>query len=174
MIKKHLLGGALALSLLIPIAASAQPLSTKNKPDAKVATTQKNPARAPYASQIKSERQTIKNNYNTNQTIRDAIKVKIAQVKTLIAQDKASKTLKSKKEAIKAQRAVIKADRAILKGINVNLLADRNIDKTDKTNKDYAALVNDLNNIGPLQTSKTPELQKLSSDLDTLISLLSN
>jgi len=171
MLKKHILS-ALALSMLIPIGVSAQTLTTKTEPAAKVATTQKNPARAPYASQIKAERQTIKNNYDTNQAIRDAIKVKIAQVKTLIAQDKANKTLKSKKEALAAQRAVIKADRAILEGINVNLKADRSTNKTDIENKDYAALVNDLNKIAPLQTSKTPVLQKLSSDLDTLISLL--
>jgi len=173
MMKKHILG-VLALSLLIPIGVSAQTLTTQTKPDAKVSTNQKNPAKAPYASQIKAERQTIKDNYNTNQVIRDSIKEKIAQVKTLIAQNKANKTLKSKKDALKAQRVVIKEDRAILKGINVNLIADRNINKTDVTNKDYAALVNDLNNIGPLQTSKTPILQKLSSDLDTLISILSN
>jgi len=171
MIKKHILG-ALALSMLIPIGVSAQTLTTKSA--ATVATTQKDSARAPYASQIKLERQTIKTNYQTNQTIRDAIKGKIVQVKTLIAQDKTNKTLKSKKVALKAQRAVIKADRATLKGINVNLVADRKIAKTDVTNKNYAALVNDLNNIAPLQTSKTPILQKLSSDLDTLISLLSN
>ena len=135
---------ALAISMLIPIGVSAQTLIAKTKPDAQVATTQKNPARAPYASQIKSERQTIKTNRDTNQAIRDAIKVKTAQVKTLIAQEKANKTLKSKKDALKAQRAVIKADRAILKGINVNLVAARNTDKTDIANKDYAALVNDL------------------------------
>lgn len=171
--KKHILG-ALALSMLIPIGVSAQTLTTKVNPDAQVATTQKNPARAPYASQIKSERQTIKNNHDTNQAIRDAIKEKLVQVKTLIAENKTNKTLKSKKEALVAQRVVIKEDRNVLKGINVNLIADRAINKTDRTNKDYAALVNDLKNIAPLQTSKTPVLQKLSSDLDTLISLLSN
>jgi len=171
MIKKHILG-ALALSMLIPIGVSAQTLTTKSATP--VATTQKDSAKTPYASQIKLERQTIKTNYETNQTIRDAIKGKIVQVKTLIAQDKTNKTLKAKKDALKAQRAVIKADRATLKGINVNLVADRKIAKTDVTNKNYAALANDLNNIAPLQTSKTPILQKLSSDLDTLISLLSN
>lgn len=173
MMKKHILG-ALALSMLIPIGVSAQTLTTKVNPDAQVATTQKNPARAPYASQIKSERQTIKNNHDTNQAIRDAIKEKLVQVKTLIAENKTNKTLKSKKEALVAQRVVKKEDRNVLKGINVNLIADRAINKTDRTNKDYAALVNDLKNIAPLQTSKTPVLQKLSSDLDTLISLLSN
>ena len=94
------------------------------------------------------------------------------QVKTLIAQDKANKTLKSKKDALKTQRAAIKADKTILKDINVNLIADRKIDKTDVTNKNYAALVNDLNNISPLQRSKTPILQNISSDLSSLISIL--
>ena len=175
MMKKHILG-ALALSMLIPLGVSAQTLTTKSdtKAATTTATTQKDPARAPYASQIKSERQTIKTNYETNQTIRDAIKGKLVQVKTLIAQDKTNKTLKAKKDVIKAQRAVIKADRTELKGINVNLVADRKIVKTDVTNKNYAALVSDLNNIAPLQTSKTPILQKLSSDVDTLISSLSN
>ena len=173
MLKKQILS-AIALSMLIPIGVGAQTLTTKTEPAAQVEATQKNPARAPYASQIKAERQIIKNNYNTNQAIRDAIKVKIAQVKTLIAEDKANKTLKGKKEAIAAQRIVIKADRAELEGINVNLKADRKINKTDIASKDYAALVNDLNKIAPLQTSKTPILQKLSSDLDTLISIFNN
>lgn len=173
MLKKHILG-ALALSMLIPIGVSAQTLTSKTKTDAQVVTTQKYSTRAPYASQIKSERQTIKNNYNTNKTIRDAIKGKLVQVKTLIAQDKTNKTLKSKKDALKSQRAVIKADRATLKGINVNLTAARKSAKTDATNKNYAALSSDLNKVTPLQTSKTPVLQKLSSDLDTLINLLSN
>ncbi|MCB2340241.1 hypothetical protein [Clostridium estertheticum] len=170
MIKKHILG-ALALSMLIPLGVSAQTLTTKS--DTKAATTQKYPARVPYASQIKLEKQTIKTNNKTNQTIKAAIKGKLVQVKTLIAQDKTNKTLKAKKDALKAERAVIKADKTALKGINVKLVADKKIAKTDVTNKNYAALVSDLNNIASLQTSETPILQKLSSDLDTLISSLS-
>ena len=171
MIKKQILG-VLVLSMLIPIGVGAQTLTTTTKPDAKVATTQKDPARAPYASQIKLERQTIKDNYNTNQTIRDAIKGKLVQVKTLIAQDKTNKTLKSKKDDLKRERTAIKSDRAILKAINVNLITDRKVAKTDVTNKNYAALVNDLKNISPLQRSKTPILRNISSDLDSLISIL--
>ena len=171
MIKKHILG-VLALTMLIPIGVGAQTLTTTTKPDAPVATTQKNPARAPYASQIKLDRQTIKDNYNKNQTIRDTIKGKMIQVKTLIAQDKTNKTLSSKKDALKSERAVIKSDRAILKAINVNLIADRKVSKTDVTNKNYAALVNDLKNISALQKSKTPILQNISSDLNSLISIL--
>ena len=171
MIKKHILG-VLVLSMLIPIGVSARTLTTTTKPDARVVTTHKNPARAPYASQLKLERQTIKDNYNTNQTIRDTIKGKLIQVKTLIAQDKTNKTLSSKKDALKSERVTLKSDRAILKSINVNLIADRKIDKTDVTNKNYAALVNDLKNISPLQRSKTPILRNISSNLDSLISTL--
>lgn len=172
MIKKHILCGALALSMLIPIGVSAQSLTTKNKPDAQVATTQKNLARSPYASQIKSEKQTIKNNYDKNKTIRDAIKGKKIQIKTLTAQDKTNKTLKSKKIALKSERAVIKSDRAILKGVNIDLISDKKIEKIDISNKNYAALVNDLKNISSLQKSKTPILQNISSDLNSLISIL--
>ena len=170
MIKKHILG-VLVLSMLIPIAVSAQTLTT-TKPDAQAVATQKNPARAPYASQLKLERQTIKDNYNTNQTIRDDIKGKLVQIKTLIAQDKTNKTLSPKKVALKNERVVIKSDKATLKAINVNLIADRKIDKTDVTNKNYAALVIDLGNISPLQRSKTPILQNINADLSTLISIL--
>ena len=161
MIKKHILCGALALSMLIPMAVSAQTL-----------TTQKNPARAPYASQIKLERQTIKNNYKTNKTIRDSIKGKRIQIKTLIAQDKTNKTLKSKEHALKSERAVIKSDRTILKAINKNLIADKKIEKADISNKHYAALVNDLKNISSLQKSKSPILQNVNHDLSTLINTL--
>lgn len=173
MLKKHIIS-ALALTMLIPIGVSAQTLTTKTQPTAKVATTQKNAAKAPYATQIKAERQIIKKNHETNQAIRDAIKAKISQVKTLVAEDKANKNLKSKKVALTAQRAVIKADRATLEGIRVNSKAARAINKTDIENKDYAALVNDLNKIAPLQTSKTPVLQKISADLDALISIFNN
>ena len=171
MLKKSILC-ALALTMLIPITASAQTITPKSNPTNQVVTAQKNSARSPYAKQIKLERQIIKNNYETNQTIRDAIKGKIIQVKTLTLQDKANKTLKFKKADIKAQRAIIKADRAKLKSIGVNLIADRNNDKTDITNKNYAALVKDLKNISPLQKSETPVLIKLSSDYSTLISIL--
>ena len=173
MLKKHIIG-VLALSILIPIGVSAQTLTSKTKIDSQVVATQKNSARAPYSSQIKSEKQIIKNNHNTNQTIRDSIKGKLVQIKTLIAQDKTNKTLKSKKDALKSQRAVIKADRATLKDINVKLTAARKTTKTDATNKNYAALASNLNKVSPLQTSMTPVLQKLSSDLDTIINLLRN
>ncbi|MBU3102165.1 MULTISPECIES: hypothetical protein [Clostridium] len=172
MIKKHILG-ALALSMLIPLSVGAQTLTTKSNTKATTTATQKDPARVPYASQIKLGKQTIKTNNKTNQTIKAAIKGKLVQVRTLIAQDKTNKTLKTKKDALKAQRALIKADKTALKGINVKLVADKKIAKTDVTNKNYAALVSDLNNIASLQTSETPILQKLSSDLDTLISSLS-
>ena len=171
MLKKSILC-ALALTMLIPITASAQTLTPKTNPATQVVTAQKSAARSRYAAQIKLERQTIKDNYKANQTIRDTIKGKVAQVKTLIAQDKTNKTLKTKKADLIADRAVIKADYASLKAINVTFATDVQIDKTDVTNKDYAKLVTDLNNIPALQTSKTPILQKISSELDTEINLL--
>ena len=172
MIKKHILCGALALSMLIPMGVSAQALTTTTKPDTQVVATKKNSAKAPYASKLKLERQTIKDNYNTNKTIKDGIKGKLVQVKTLIKQNKTNKTLKSKKDALKNERATIKSNRVKIKAINVTLIADRKIVKTDVTNKNYAALVNDLNNISLLQKSKTPILKNISSDLDSLISAL--
>jgi len=73
---------------------------------------------------------------------------------------------------LKTDRAVIKVSRTALKGINTKLKADRQSVKTDKASKDYATLVNDLSKIPSLQTSKTPVLQRISSDLDSIISLL--
>lgn len=165
--RKILIPLGLAVVILIPTIANAATTMTTTPEIAKA-----NSARAPYATQIKAERQTIKANFDTNQAIRVTIKEKYAQVKTLIATDKANKTLKTKQAELKADRAVIKSDRATLKSINTNLTADRAIDKTDVTNKDYAKLVTDLGNIPSLQTSKTPILQNINSELDKIISLL--
>lgn len=96
MLKKSMLC-ALALSMLIPITTSAQTLTPTANPATQVVTAQKNSTKASYAKQIKSERQTIKDNYDVNQTIRDTIKGKMVQVKTLTTQEKAKKPLKFKK-----------------------------------------------------------------------------
>lgn len=172
---KKIIPFAIAAALLVPTIASAQALTTSPaSASTENAAVAGNSARAPYASQIKSERATIKADKAINQAIRTTIKGKQAQVKTLIAQAKANKTLKAKKDAITADKAVIKTDNATLKGINTSIKADWQAAETDKTNKDYANLVTDLGKIPALQTSKTPVLQKISSDLDTLISLLNN
>lgn len=160
---KKLIPIGLALAILVPTIASAQTLATE-----------KNPVRAPYASEIKAERLTIKINREKNQVIRDAIKAKLAQVKTLIAEDKANNTLKAKKADLKVIRDVKKADRATLKGINATLTADRASVKTDKANKDYATLLADLKKIPDLQTSKTPLLKDISAQLDSIINTLTN
>ena len=160
---KKLIPLGLALSILIPTIASAQTL-----------TTQTDPAKLPYTSEIKAERITIKANRSTNQALRDAIKVKLTQVNTLITQDKANNTLKAKKADLQALKEVKKADSATLKGINTTLAAARESVKTDKANKDYVTLLADLKKIPNLQTSKTPLLQNISSQLDSIISLLSN
>ena len=150
-----------AIAMLIPTLASA-------------ATIPSNAARAPFAAQLKAERQTIKANYDTNQAIRVTINAKDVQIKAAVAADKVNKTLKAKQVNLIADRAIIKADNASLKAINVTLATDWQAVKTDVTNKDYATLVTDLQNIPALQTSKTPILQKISSDLDTEISLLNS
>lgn len=171
---KKILPFAIAVALLVPTIASAKALTTVPTPSTEAVSTLGNSARAPYASKIKSERATIKANTAKDKSIRSTIKVKQAQVKTLITQDKSSKTLKAKKDALAADKAVIKADTAILKGININLKTDWQVTKTDKTNKDYAKLVTDLGKIPVLQNSKTQVLQKISSDLNSIISVLNS
>ena len=167
---------AVVVALLVPTIASAQALTAKSPvtTSTPVAATTTNPARAQYTSEIKSERATIKANRATNKAIRTTIKGKLAQVKTLVAQDKANKTLKTKKDALVADRAIIKANNDTLKGINTNLKTDWQAVKTDATNKDYANLVTDLQKIPALQTSKTPILQSINSELDSVITLLNN
>jgi len=162
MLKKMIPFG-LAASMLIPTIASAQTV-----------TTRINSAKALYVSQIKSGRQMIKNNYEINQAIKDDIKDKLSQVKTLITQDKDSKALKAKKNILEAQRDIIRLDIGTLKSININLTVDCKNVNIYKTNKGYAPLVNNLQIITPLQANKLPVLQKLSYDLDNLIRLLNN
>jgi hypothetical protein len=158
---KKLIPLSALLCMMVPIVASA-------------ATTSASPnnARAPYASQIKQESQTIKTNGQTNKILRDAIKDKTQQIKTIIKEDRANRALKNLKDAVKKEQTVIKQDREDLKAINTNLKASRDKVKIDRTNKDYASLVTDLNAIPSLQTSKTPILQRLSADLDTMLNIL--
>ena len=121
MLKKMIPFG-LAASMLIPTIASAQTV-----------TTQIRSAKTLYVSQIKSERQMIMNNYGINKAIKDNIKEKLAQVKTLIAQDKDSESLKAKKDILETQRDVIRLDIGTLKGINANSTIDLKTDKVYKT-----------------------------------------
>ncbi|MBC8059105.1 MAG: hypothetical protein H7Y18_00370 [Clostridiaceae bacterium] len=159
---KKIIPIALSLSMLIPTIASAD-----------ASTKEGNSAKAPYATELLAERTIIKTNYDTNQAIRDSRKEKIIKIKALIAQNKANKTLQAKKADLIAQRAVVKADRDSLKAINAKLKPIAAKAKTDKAAKDFASLLTDLKAIPDLQTSKTPVLQKLNSDLDQLITLLS-
>ena len=161
---KKILPFALGLALLIPTIAGA----------ATIANKQASPAKAPFATELKAQRTIIKTNYDTNQALRVTIKEKVAKIKTLIAEDKAAKTLKDKRETLKSDRAVVKADRASLKAIRDTLKPIRDKAKTDKATKDYASLLTDLKAIPNLQTSKTPILTKLNSDLDSIITLLSS
>lgn len=160
---KKIIPLALSLSMLIPTIASAETLKTQGSS-----------AKAPYASEITAEKVIIKTNHDTNQAIRVTIKDKLAQIKALIAQNKADKTLKAKKEALKLQEAVLKSDRESLKAMNANLKIASDKVKADRLAKNFASLVTDLQSIPDLQTSKTPVLQKLNSDLDLLITLLTS
>lgn len=159
---KKLIPLTVSLCMMIPITVSA----------ATTTLASNNNARAAYAAQIKQERQTVKTNRETNKALREAIKDKTQRIKTIIKEDKANKTFKNLKDAVKEEQAVIKQDRDNLKGINTNLKAAWGKVKADITNKDYASLVTDLNAIPPLQTKKTPILQKLSADLDVMLNIL--
>lgn len=159
---KKLIPLTLSLCMAVPIVASA----------ATTAPASSNGARAPYASQLKQENQTIKTNSETNKTLNTTIKGKAQQIKTLVKADRANKTLKNFKAALKSEQAAVKQDRDNLKAINTNLKTARDKVKADRTNKDYASLVTDLNAIPPLQTNKTSILQKLSSDLDAVLNTL--
>ena len=160
---KKIIPFVLGLSLLVPTIAGAATVAKKASS-----------AKAPYATEISAERKIIKTNRDTNQALRVTIKEKLAQVKTLVAQAKVDKTLKTKKEALKTDKAVVKSDNVSLKAINVNLKPISDKSKVDKAAKDYESLLTDLKAIPDLQTSKTPILQKLNSDLDSLITLLSS
>ena len=159
---KKIIPIALSLSMLIPTIAGASTV----KKQAKL-------VKSPFTAEIAAEKKIIKTNYDTNQAIRVSIKGNLAQIKTLTAQNKTAKTLKAKKDALKLQRAVVKSDTDSLKAIDVKLKSASDKVKADKVAKDYASLVTDLKAIPDLQTSRTPVLQKLNSDLDSLITLLS-
>lgn len=158
---KKLIPVTISLCMMVPVAASAETLPVSSKD-----------TKAPYVEQIKQERETIKTNRATNQSLKDAIKDKTEKAKSIIKEDRANKTFKNVKDAVKAQQVIIKQDRDNLKSINESLKTAWDKVKTDKTNKDYASLVTDLNAVPSLQTSKTSALQKLSSDFDTLLNIL--
>lgn len=150
---KKLIPLTVSLCMMVPVAASAATLASNN-------------ARAPYANQIKQERQTIKTNWETNKTLRAAINDKTQKIKTILKEDKKNKTL------VKSGRKAIKQDRENLKNINASLKTAREKVKADRTNKDYGKLETDLNAVTTLQASKTSMLQKLSDDLDAILNML--
>lgn len=139
---------------------------------AQTSETQPTKAKNPYASQIKSVRESIKANGSTNKQLKESAKQKEKQIKDKIAQLKNDKTLKDKKDAIKAQREIIKQDTKALKDLNVTLKSDEQNVKNDKSSKNYQQLLSDLNNIPTVQNQKMQALQKLNTDLDAMINIL--
>lgn len=151
---KKLIPLTVSLCVMVPMAASAATAAPNDN------------ARAPYASQIKQEKQTIKTNKETNKALKTAIKDKTQKMKIILKEDKNNKIL------AKAGKEAVKQDRENLKDINASLKKTREKVKADRTNKDYGKLETDLNAVTTLQASKTSMLQKLSDDLDAVLNML--
>ena len=128
---------------------------------AQTSGTQPTKVENPYASQIKSVRDSIKADGATNKQLKESAKQKEQQIKDKIAQLKNDKTLKDKKDAIKAQRVIVNQDKKALKDLNVTLKSDGQNVKNDKSSKNYQQLLSDLNSIPTVQNQKTQATTKI-------------
>lgn len=149
---------ALAAALIVPATI------------ARAEGTQK--AKNPYGQEIKAITQTIKSNRDANKALKDAIKQKKQEAKSLTKGLKETGALKDKKDGIKAQQEAIKAEQQKLKAINEGIKAKKAEVKEDRQAKNYEELLKDLKTVPDMQTGKTPILQNISNQLDALIGLL--
>lgn len=130
--------------------------------------------RQQFKAAMSQKKDTIKKNYETNQGLRKTIADKRATIKTTIKDIKQNnKQLTSEDLAkIESQSNVIKADTSSLEATKGTIKTAFDQFKTDVQNKNYDAASSQLDNVISIQNTRTSDLTKLSSDLDSLINLL--
>lgn len=130
--------------------------------------------RLQFKDSMTQKKDTIKQNHETNQALVKTISDKKANVKSIIKNiEQSKKQLTSDDlDKIKAQLQIIDADKAALEDVNGKIKADYAQFKTDVKANNYTDASTQLDNIISVQNTRTTALNKLSSDLDTLLNEL--
>lgn len=117
---------------------------------------------------------TIKQNHTANIALREEIKQKKAAIKTITKDIKTNhKQLTSDAlSKIEAQAKAVKDDVSSLKSLNGTISPISQKIKDNIKNKNYKAAETELDSIISIQNTRTSDLKKLSSDMDSLLSIL--
>ncbi|MDS0525144.1 hypothetical protein NNC19_05575 [Clostridium sp. SHJSY1] len=124
--------------------------------------------------EITSKKDTIKKNHETNKALREDIVKKRDAIKNLRKEikDNNKKLTKEELSKIKEQIGNIKTDKEKLEGLKGVIKKDSEIIKDDLKNKNFADAKIQLDNIISTQNTRTDDLKKLNTDLDTLINIV--
>lgn len=179
-VKLKVLSGLVAASIFIPaLSVSAEEVTPSTSPKLGVAREKiqehKNSDEwQQRKASVTAKKDTIKQNYQTNKTLREEIagkKTTIENLKNTLKQN--TKQLSEEDlSKIKAQLETIKTDSSQLTALKGDIKTDFQTIKDDIKNKNFDDAEAQLDNVISIQNTRTTDLKKLSADLDSLITLL--
>lgn len=178
-LKFKVISSLVALTLIFPVAIHAEGTSNDTtklgsaliKQQERLQTVKE---RLAFKASMTEKKDTIKKDHETNKTLRKAITEKRANVKAInkdIMQSHKQLTSEDLSK-IEAQLQLIQSDKTPLEATKGTIKTAFEQFKTEVKNKNYTAAEPQLDKVVSIQNARTAGLTKLSSDLDTLISLL--
>lgn len=177
--KFKIIASLLSAALIIPAAAvHAEGTSDSSKLGSALVKQQERLQKAADLKEFKasmtSKKDTIKKDHETNQALRKAIAEKRTSVKGIVKDIKDSHKILNAEDLskIEEQMKTIESDKTALEGTKGTIRTAFDQFKTEVKNRNYEAASAELDKIISIQTTRTTGLTKLSTDLDTLISLL--
>lgn len=179
-LKFKVISSLIAAALVIPAAAvhAEGTDNTTNNLGSGLVKQQQNlqtrEQRLQFRTAMIQKKDIIKKDHETNQNLRKTIADKRTTVKTTIKDIKQSKKQLTSDDLnkIQAQIEIIKTDKSTLEASNGTMKQSFQQFKTDAQSKNYTDALAQLDKIITIQNTRTTGLNKLSSDLNTLISLL--
>ena len=176
-VKVKIISGLISASLLIPTITTLAEETTNTPSNGELTKQQKLENKqnlAQYKGTIKSKKAIIKENNATLDSLRKEVSEKRATIKSLISDVKENKKQLSKDDLskIKAQVQVIKNQTAALASTKGTIKQALETMKNAIKNKSYQEAIAQLDKIISIQNTRIDGLKKLSTDMDTLISLL--
>jgi hypothetical protein len=130
--------------------------------------------RQQFKDEMSGKKDIIKKNHETNQSIRKAISEKRTTVKEINKEIKEKHKLLTSEELvlIDSQLKLIEADTAQLEAAKGKIKEASEQFRKEMENNNYDEAEIQLDNIIAVQNTRTDNLNKLSTDIDALISLL--
>lgn len=178
-LKFKVISSLIAATLIIPAAAvHAEGTNTSLgsgliKQQQRLQTVQE---RQQFKAAMLQKKDTIKKDHETNQALRKTIAEKRSTVKAINKDIIQNHKLLSTDDLtkIESQLKIIQTDVLALEATKDTIKQAFEQFKTNVQNKNYDAAQTQLDGVISIQNTRTTGLNKLSSDLDTLISLLQN